>query len=107
LRGGSSRRWRDIAQRVATTDVSVTTLAAEERMHPVALARAFRRHLGCSLTAYRRRARIRRAVELLSSTRMPLADVAMESGFTDQSHLCRIFRSDVGVTPAFFRSATV
>jgi AraC family transcriptional regulator len=95
-----------VAERVATTDVTVAALAREFSMHPVALTRAFRRQFGCSLTAWRRRARIRRAVELLSSTRMPLAEVALESGFSDQSHLCRVFHSDLGVTPGVFRTAT-
>jgi AraC family transcriptional regulator len=106
LRGGSTR-LAEVAERVATTDVSIAALAAELSTHPVALARAFRREYGCSLSAWRRRARIRRAVELLSSTAMPLAEVALESGFTDQSHLCRVFHSDVGVTPSFFRRAMV
>jgi AraC family transcriptional regulator len=107
LRSGTSALWREVAERIATTDIPVATLAAELSMHPVALARAFRRQYGCSLTAYRRRARIRRAMELLSSTAMPLSDVALESGFSDQSHLCRVFRGDVGVTPAYFRAAMI
>ena len=107
LRVGRSPLWREVAERIATTDIPVAALAAELSMHPVALVRAFRREYGCSLTAYRRRARIRRAMELLSSTNMPLAEVALESGITDQSHLCRVFKGDVGVTPAFFRGATV
>ena len=94
----------EVAERVAQTDVSVASLAGELSIHPVALARAFRRVHGLSLTTYRRRARVRRAVELLSSTRLPLADVALESGFTDQSHFCRVFRSETGVTPARFRA---
>ena len=93
----------EIAERIATSDVSVSALANDVGMHPVALARAFRREVGCSLTAFRRRARIRHAAELLSSTRMALADVALESGFSDQSHLCRVFRSELGVTPSSFR----
>ena len=104
LRVRGCARMREIAERIATTDVSVSGLAREISMHPVALARAFRRELGCSLTAYRRRARIRRAIELLTSTRMPLAEIALESGFTDQSHLSRIFRAELGVTPSSFRA---
>jgi AraC-like DNA-binding protein len=99
--------WTEVAERIATSDVSVAVLAAELSMHPVALARAFRREYGCSLTAFRRRARVRRAAELLAQTRVPLADVALESGFTDQSHFCRIFRRETGVTPASFRAAMV
>lgn len=95
---------REVAERVELTDVSVEALARELSMHPVALARAFRRVYGCSLTCWRRRARVARALELLTATRMPLAEVALESGFSDQSHFCRILRSELGMTPAALRA---
>jgi AraC-like DNA-binding protein len=72
-------------------------------MHRVALARAFRRAYGISLTGYRRRARARHAARLLSESRMPLCEIALEAGFADQSHLCRVFRGEMGVTPRAFR----
>jgi AraC family transcriptional regulator len=75
-------------------------------MHPVSLARAFRRAHGCSITWYRRRSRVRRAADLLT-TAMPLADVAMESGFTDQSHFCRVFKVETGLTPSVYRRLAV
>jgi AraC-like DNA-binding protein len=34
---------------------------------------------------------------------MPLASVALECGFADQSHLTRRFKGAVGVTPAAWR----
>ncbi len=109
--GGSLRSCRsstlyELAMRVATTDDSVEQLAREHSMHPVALARAFRREHGCSITAYRRRARVRRAVALLVDG-AALVDVALESGFSDQSHLCRVFRTEMGTTPARFRALAV
>jgi len=76
-------------------------------MDPVALARAFRRALGCSITCYRRRAQLRRAASLLSESRMALADVALETGFADQSHFCRIFKREIGVSPARYRAFAV
>jgi AraC-like DNA-binding protein len=100
-------RMHESAERVATTAVTVEALARELSMHPVALARAFRREHGMSITCFRRRARVRRAAALLSASAMPLADVALESGFTDQSHFCRIFKTEMGLTPAAFRMLTV
>ena len=102
----SSGRMRDVAERVTGSDVTVGHLAGELSMHPVALARAFRRTHGCSITAFRRRVRVRRAAELLVAG-ASLVDVALESGFADQSHFCRIFRTEMGVTPSAFRAMTV
>lgn len=97
-----SKRMDDVAVRVSSTNDSVETIAVELAMHPVALARAFRRTHGCSITDVRRRSRVRRAASLIGSG-MPLAEVALESGFSDQSHFCRQFKLEMGLTPAAFR----
>ena len=107
--GGSAGRpsaLREVAERVETTAVSVEALARELSMHPVSLARLFRRAHGVSITAWRRRARVRRAAALLTTGRS-LAEVALESGFSDQSHLCRVFRTEMGITPSAFRHIAV
>jgi AraC family transcriptional regulator len=38
-------------------------------------------------------------------TGQPLASIALEVGFTDQSHLTQVFRRTTGVTPGQFRSS--
>ena len=84
---------------------SVAALAADASVHPVALARAFRRAFACSPTAYRRRLRVRKATGLLSSTELPAAEVALAAGFADQSHMCRDVRAELGTTPGRLRRA--
>jgi len=101
-RRATSRRMDDVAERVSSTNDSVETIARELAMHRIALARAFRRAHGCSITDVRRRSRVRRAASLIGSD-MPLAAVALESGFSDQSHFCRHFKLELGLTPAAFR----
>ena len=81
----------------------VQDLARELGLHPVYLARAFRRASGCSVTAYRRRLQLGDAARRLAASDEPLAAVALHSGFADQSHLCRAFRAALGVTPGNFR----
>ena len=39
----------------------------------------------------------------LLDTERPVADIALETGFTDQSHLTRVFRRSLRETPAAFR----
>ena len=84
---------------------SVTALAGDADVHPVALARAFRREFGCSPTAYRRRLRVRKATALLSSTGLTAVEVALAAGFADQSHMCRDVRTELGTTPGRLRRA--
>ena len=44
--------------------------------------------------------RIERAKALMRRSNQPLALIAQESGFADQSHLTSIFRREIGMTPA-------
>lgn len=82
---------------------SVTTLAADAGVHPVHLARVFRRVHGCTTGQYQARLRVRRACALLASTDRSLAHIAAETGFADQSHLTRVFGSVIGCPPGAFR----
>jgi len=81
----------------------VRDLASEAGVHPVYLARQFRRYFGCSVVAYRRWRRARRAAALIGDSGLGLADVAHRCGFADHAHLSREFRSLVGVGPRAFR----
>ena len=77
------------------------SLAAQR--HPTHVARAFREHLGRSLTSYVRALRLVEARRAIVGTREPLADVAARCGFADQSHMTRWFRRDLATTPAALR----
>jgi len=81
----------------------LSTLAGIAGVHRVHVARAFRDHLGCTVGDYVRRLRVRRACELLTQTSVPLTEVAMQAGFFDQSHMTRVLKSFLGVTPATLR----
>jgi transcriptional regulator GlxA family with amidase domain len=70
------------------------------------MTRTFRAFERCTPGEYLIAARLRRAAELLSDARLPLAEVALASGFADQSHLGRRFRSGYGVTPGEYRRRT-
>ena len=81
----------------------LATLALIAGVHRVHVARAFRDHLGCTVGDFVRRLRVRRACELLTSTSAPLTNVAMRAGFFDQSHMTRVVKRFLGLTPAAVR----
>ena len=81
-------------------------LARDFGMHPVYVARAFRRHVGMSMSEYVRSVRVRQARLALSSTRRSISAIAAECGFSDASHLCRTFSDLLGATPARYRKLT-
>ena len=78
-------------------------VAAEIGVHPVHLARVFRRAWGCSPGELLRWRRTDWAAELLRETARTVAQIAQEVGFVDQSHLTHAFRTRVGLTPAAYR----
>ncbi len=73
-------------------------------IHPVHLAREFRRRFGCTVGEYVRRLRIDYARRQLAASDVPLAEVAAVAGFFDQSHFTRTFKRLTGMTPAQLRS---
>jgi AraC family transcriptional regulator len=85
-------------------DLSIPSLAAEVGVHPVHLARRFRRHVGCSPAEYRLRCRLQRAMEQIRSGETSLAQVALDQGFFDQSHFTHAFKQHFGHAPGAYRS---
>jgi len=83
--------------------VNLAELAEEVGVHRVHLARAFARHFGIPARSYLNTQRLAAAARKLADSRLPIAEVALEAGFFDQSHLCRAFRNRFGVSPAVFR----
>lgn len=78
-------------------------LAKIAGVHPTHLARVFRRFEKCTAGDYVRRIRIEHAREKILSTNEPLVEIALETGFADQTHFTRSFKRVTGMTPNEFR----
>ena len=94
---------RDRLEDEAETAPSMAELARLAGVHPVHVARAFRRRFGCSIGAYLRRKRVGRAMVLLEDGALELSTVAYDAGFADQSHMTRLVRAETGLTPGAWR----
>jgi AraC family transcriptional regulator len=84
----------------------IADVASEVGVHPAYLARTFRSHFGTPLGSYARRLRLTWAANQLNSTDDPIAQIALEAGFFDQSHFTRAFRQNYGMTPLAYRNAS-
>jgi AraC family transcriptional regulator len=98
-----ARRACGILDECFREPLSIRRLAQELGVHRVYLARVFRLQWDCSPRDYVQRMRVRAATGALASTRRALAEIALDAGFADQSHMTRIFRRRMGITPAAFR----
>ena len=81
---------------------SLDQLAAAAGVHPGHLARTFRAAYGVTVCEYSRRLRLEWAAQRLADD-APLAQVALDAGFADQSHFTRSFRAYAGITPGRYR----
>jgi transcriptional regulator GlxA family with amidase domain len=77
-------------------------LAKVAQLSPAHFAEAFKDSQGVAPHRYILECRVKRTQELLA-TDMPLSQIAVDVGFSDQSHLTRWFREFVGVTPGSYR----
>jgi AraC-like DNA-binding protein len=71
--------------------------------HPVHIARTFREFTGKTVGEFVRCARLELAKTLLADNRLSIAEIAQMAGFTDQSHLNRLFRRCFNLTPQAVR----
>jgi len=72
-------------------------------LSPSHFAKKFRQSTGLSLERLVNRRRLRAALHVLRDADTPLSRVAIDLGFTSQSHFTRIFSELTGMTPARYR----
>lgn len=101
------RSAREILRDRCGDELHIADVAQAAGVHPIHLARAFRRFFRCTPGEYLRRCRVERAAALLRDTALPLTEVALSSGFADQSHFSRSFKRAYGVSPREFRVVPV
>ena len=97
------RTVRDLLHESTPRIVSLHELGEIVERHPAHVARAFRQAYGVSVTSYARARRLEWATVAVASTDDPLARIALDAGFADQSHFTRSFRHHHGVTPGRYR----
>lgn len=108
-RSAAARRVRAACEYIRENfrrPLRVEEIARAVGVHPVYLARLFRRSFGCSIAAFLRARRIDDAARRLLRGGEPLAEIALSTGFSDQSHFTREFRREAGRSPARFRRAS-
>lgn len=98
-------RAREALEAAFPNPVQLDDLAAAAGVAPLYLIRAFRQATGLPPHAWQGQRRLRHAQGLLRQG-LPIADVAIDCGFADQSHFTRAFKRLTGVTPGRYRSGS-
>jgi AraC family transcriptional regulator len=97
------RQVLDYIRSNLSQDLSITDLAQVAGMSPYYLMRMFKKSMHFTPRQYIIQTRIERAKELLRSRELSISDIALECGFTSQSHFTNVFRQITDTTPNIYR----
>ena len=84
---------------------SVQSVCADIGVDPSHYGREFAKRVGCTPSQMTRWQRVAQAAHMLRATARPLAQVAIEAGYCDQSHMCREMQRVLGRTPRAIRAS--
>ncbi|MFS8083912.1 MAG: helix-turn-helix domain-containing protein [Ginsengibacter sp.] len=86
--------------------IALIDLAQACRLSSSAFVRGFKQSLGVPPHQWLLMRRVDHAIELMRDRSVQLADVALSSGFADQSHFTRMFARKMGISPGAWRHAS-
>ena len=106
-RGGLSpalkNRICDFIEEHIGEKISLGALSSMAGLSPNHFARAFQQSVGMPPHRYLLRQRVQHVEQMLRETQLPLSQIALAAGFSDQSHLARHFRRLTGMPPSLAR----
>jgi AraC family transcriptional regulator len=101
------REARDLIHSSYTQPTTLAEIGQRVGVHPVHLAREFRRHYYLTVGGYIRQQRINQACSELRSEYSSLVEIALTVGFSSQSHFTRAFKAHTGTTPGDYRRSFI
>jgi len=100
---GLTRRICDYIESNLSQKIGLAALAAMSGLSTQHFARAFHESVGMPPHGYLLRRRLEHVEHMLRETQLPLSEIALATGFSDQSHLARHFHRLTGVSPSVAR----
>lgn len=103
LAGWQIKRLDSLIDLHIDSTIRTTQLAAALNLSVSYFSHAFKQTMGVAPQVYVAHRRIELARQAMLKSRMPLAEIALNHGFCDQSHFTRTFRRETGLTPQMWR----
>ena len=109
-RGGGLPRWqerrvKEMMSESLHREITLAELAKECGLSVRHFARTFRQTTGVTPHRWLLKHRVNHARELMRHRGLSLSEIALASGFADQSHFSRVFTSMLGISPGAWRRA--
>jgi AraC family transcriptional regulator len=103
FRPAHARLIEDYIQQNISRNITLDELAGICNCTPIQFARKFHAHYGTRPHAFVQKQKVEQACRYLRKDNLALKEIALLSGFADQSHLNRVFRRHLNCTPAEYR----
>ncbi len=101
------RELKQILDASYNESLKSSELAKAFHIHPVYMARAFKKYYGISIKSYINILRANGAMASIINSEDKLAHIAFDNGYADQSHFNRKFKDLTGFTPSHFKALTL
>ncbi len=85
------------------SDLSLHTLATQQKLTPAYLSAQFKKETGQTLTEYVNEKRIHFALHLLQTTHLQIQSIAQHCGIQDPNYFVKLFKKRTGLTPTEYR----
>lgn len=95
----------DYIRKNAHLRLSLEDIAGQVYLSKSYLSSIFKQEMGMSISTFINRVRVERCKRLLRETNLPLAQIAAEYGFEDQSYFSKVFKRFTGMTPKQYRDS--
>lgn len=98
------KQLREIIEDRWSEFISLDELALLLRVHPVTISKYFKKYYKGTLGDYMRKVKVQKAIYFLLHTDMSITEIAFTCGFSDHSHMIRVFKFYVGYNPKSIRN---
>jgi AraC family transcriptional regulator len=105
LTGHRLRKVTDFIEENHERDLALAEMAGAAGISSFHFAREFKKATGLAPHQYLIKVRIERAKAWLTRSELPIVEVSLRAGFSNQSHFTRLFHQRTGLTPKAYRNA--
>lgn len=99
----SMRHAAQFLQQHFNEPIGLNDVAQEAGLSPTYFSTLFKQEMGVGFSEYLLTLRLERVCVRLRTTRQTIKQISQEAGFADYSYFCRIFKKNLGISPAAYR----